>query len=103
MKNSLSAKRKIRIREYGVWYAMIAIPLIGFLVFSLYPILWAVQKAWFFYDGSISTMRYVGFDNFVTDTAVWTSCNKESRTITCFTFIIIYQRQYILDGVAYNL
>ena len=31
-----------------------------------------------------------GFDNFVTDTAVWTSCNQESRTITCFAFIISF-------------
>lgn len=103
MKNSLSAKRKIRIREYGVWYAMIAIPLIGFLVFSLYPILWAVQKAWFFYDGSISTMRYVGFDNFVTlftkDSTYWTAWFTTFK----FAFLKIPFEMVIAMGLALML
>ena len=66
MKKLLCDKHKLRIKEYATWYAMIAIPLIGFFVFSLYPIIWSVQKAWYYYDGSISTMRFVGWDNFAT-------------------------------------
>ena len=76
MKN-ISSKRRTRLKEYGVWYAMIAIPLIGFFVFSLYPILWAVQKSWHFYDGSMSTMRFIGWENFITlftqDDAYWSA------------------------------
>ena len=87
MSKNLSAKRKSHIKEYGVWYAMIAIPLIGFFVFSLYPIMWSVQKAFYFYDGSKSTMRFIGLENFVTlftkDATYWTAW------LTTFKFAIL--------------
>ncbi len=87
MSKNLSAKRKSHIKEYGVWYAMIAIPLIGFFVFSLYPIMWSVQKAYYFYDGSKSTMRFIGLENFVTlftkDATYWTAW------LTTFKFAIL--------------
>lgn len=76
-KSQSSLKRKNKMKEYAVWYAMIAIPLIGFFVFSLYPILWSVQKAWYFYDGSKATLRFVGWENFITlftqDSTYWTA------------------------------
>jgi ABC-type sugar transport system permease subunit len=54
-----------RLKEYAAWYAMLAMPLIGFLVFNVYPIVWAMQKAWYYYDGALSTMRFVGWSNFI--------------------------------------
>ncbi len=45
-------------------YLLISVQLIGFLVITVYPILWAVRLAWFSYDGVASNTRYVGWDNF---------------------------------------
>ena len=46
-------------------YLMISLQLIGFLVITVYPILWAVRLAWFSYDGIASNTRFVGWDNFL--------------------------------------
>ena len=54
---------KKRLKKSVVPYMMLLPLLIGFSVFSLYPILWAVKFAWFDYDGVEAT--FVGFDNFI--------------------------------------
>lgn len=57
-------------------YIMLAVPLIGFFVFTLYPLLWAVSKSCYFYEGAVSTTRFVGFENFATafrDATYWQS------------------------------
>lgn len=64
------------LKENASWYILILVPLLGLLLFTLYPIIWAVGKAWFYYDGSKAMMKYVGFDNFKTlfqDSAYWNS------------------------------
>ena len=64
------------IKKYAPWYLLVLVPLLGLLLFTLYPILWSVGKAWYYYDGSKATMKYVGFDNFKTlfkDSAYWNS------------------------------
>ena len=43
---------------------MLAIPIIGFLVFTLYPMLWAIRLSWFYYTGVPSETYYVGWANF---------------------------------------
>lgn len=64
-----------KTKMYIQGYAMIAPQIIGFLVFSLYPILWAAHKAFYFYTGAPSQTRLVGLDNFIkiftTDTTYW--------------------------------
>lgn len=55
---------------------MILLPqIIGFFVFSLYPILWAAQKAFYSYNGVPSQTKFVGLNNFITiftaDTTYW--------------------------------
>ncbi len=65
-----------KIKDYAGWYAMFAIPLIGFFVFNLYPILWSIHKAFYFYDGSLTGMRFTGLENFralFRDTSYWTA------------------------------
>ena len=58
--NSLSnAKRKNAVQAY----AMIILQLIGFLVFSIYPIIWVFRYAFYDYDGINAT--FCGFENFV--------------------------------------
>ena len=44
-------------------YMMIAPQLIGFLVFSIYPILWVFRYAFYDYDGITAT--FIGLENFV--------------------------------------
>ena len=51
------------IKEYLQAYAMLLPQLIGFALFSLYPIIWVLRFAWFDYDGIKA--EYIGFDNFV--------------------------------------
>ena len=46
-------------------YAILSPQIIGVLVFSLYPILWAASKAFYYYTGTPSATRFVGFDNFL--------------------------------------
>lgn len=46
-------------------YTLLIIPIIGFFVFSLYPILAVVRYAWFRYTGVPSETAFVGFENFI--------------------------------------
>lgn len=48
-----------------VAYAMILPQIIGFFVFTLYPILWAVGKAFYRYTGVPSETKFVGLENFI--------------------------------------
>jgi raffinose/stachyose/melibiose transport system permease protein len=47
-------------------YIMILLPIIGFFVFTLYPMLWSVKWAWFTYDMVPSHTKFVGWQNFIT-------------------------------------
>lgn len=63
---TLSAKKKF-IGSKAFWcYIMIALPVIGFLVFQLYPILWTFKWSFFSYYGVDSTARFIGLENFKT-------------------------------------
>lgn len=44
---------------------MISPAIIGFFVFTLYPIIWAVSKSFFYYTGVDSQTMFVGLENFV--------------------------------------
>ena len=46
-------------------YIMIASQIIGFLVFTLYPLLWAARYGFYYYDGIPSNTRFVGLENFI--------------------------------------
>jgi len=59
-KASLAAANRSKERQA---YALIAPQLIGFFVFSLYPILWVVRYAFYKFDGIDAT--FCGLDNFV--------------------------------------
>lgn len=64
------AGRKEQVQSY----LMIAPQIIGFLVFSFYPIIWVLRYAWFDYN-SVDAI-FVGFDNFVRvfqDLSYWKS------------------------------
>lgn len=68
-------------------YAMILPQVIGFFVFTLYPIIWAVRLAWFYYTGVPSETRFVGWENFTTmftaDTRYWKALLNTFLLVVC--------------------
>lgn len=62
-------------REEITCYLMIMLPLLGFLIFSVYPIIWTFRWAFFSYNGIPSETVFIGFDNFkqmfTTDLDYW--------------------------------
>mgnify|MGYP004509920703 FL=1 len=78
------SKRKLN----NTWqcYLMISTQIIGLLVFTLYPMAWAVKKAFYYYTGVPSETTYTGLVNFmdlIKDVTYW----KTWVTTIQFTFI----------------
>lgn len=46
-------------------YLLLSLPIIGFFVFTLYPILWSFQKSFCFYDQIPSHTLFVGLKNYI--------------------------------------
>ncbi|BBI36597.1 carbohydrate ABC transporter permease [Cohnella abietis] len=57
-------------------YLMLAPMLIGFALFTIYPMMWLIRWSWFDYNG-ISSAKFIGFENYVRaftrDTQYWDS------------------------------
>lgn len=83
-KTAASSMKDVKKQQERQSYLMIAPQLIGFLVFSLYPIIWVFRYAFYDYDGM--NARFVGLENFVraftNDPGYWRSLLN--------TFIIAY-------------
>lgn len=45
-------------------YLLLGLPLIGFFVFTIYPILWAATKSLFYFDNIPSNTQFTGLQNF---------------------------------------
>ena len=55
-------------------YTMLFPQIFGFLVFSIYPMLWAMNKSFYFYNTIESQTRFIGIENFLMllkDSAYW--------------------------------
>lgn len=55
-------------------YIMLSPQIIGFLLFSIIPLLWAIRLSWFYYTGIPAQTRFVGWENFVklfSDESFW--------------------------------
>ena len=61
----VKTKHKYNKSEEIQCYLMIAIPIIGFFVFTLYPLIWAGRLSFFSYTGIPSETRMVGFGNYI--------------------------------------
>lgn len=76
------------VTKYGdEWqnYLLLALPLIGFFVFTCYPLLWAATLSFFSYDGIAANTRFVGLENIISlfkDKIYW------QTWITTFEFAI---------------
>lgn len=80
-------KKKVSLEYKESWkcYLLLLPQIIGFLVFSLYPILWAARYSVYYYDGVSINTRFTGWENFVTlfkDQIYW------KTWITTFKFAI---------------
>lgn len=62
----IRTKQKFVGSEQFWCYLMLAIPVIGFLVLQVYPILWTFKWSFFSYYGVDQTARFIGLDNFKT-------------------------------------
>lgn len=56
-------------------YAMLSTEIIGFFVFIIYPMIWAIRLSWYSYDGIASNTRFIGWLNYINvftkDTTYW--------------------------------
>lgn len=67
-------------------YIMLLLPIIGFFVFTLYPMFWSVKMSFFTYDGLESTKAFVGWDNWkavLTDSIYWSRWLMNLKLFVC--------------------
>lgn len=62
--NKINGMKNRRRQRTISSYLMLSPILIGFLVFTLYPMLWVMSKSFFYYVGIEKTQKFVGFQNF---------------------------------------
>lgn len=69
IKNNLTVHNDLKNgkNSEALWcYLMIMLPLIGFLVLQVYPILWTFKWSFYSYNGIISQTKFIGIKNFIT-------------------------------------
>ena len=64
--NSIRIREKYDKSEEFWCFVMLALPIIGFLLFQLYPILWTFKWSFFSYTGIKSQTYFIGLENFKT-------------------------------------
>lgn len=67
---------KMKTKKTLWCYAILSTQLIGLLVFTLYPMIWAASKSFYYYSGAESQTRFTGLHNYVTllqDSNYWES------------------------------
>ncbi len=68
-------------------YLLISPMLIGFFVFTLYPILWVIHLAWYHYTGIPSQTSFTGWENFIrlftVDTTYWRALLNTFLLVIC--------------------
>lgn len=81
----LSSKQSEKRIENITGLMMIAIPLIGFIVLNVYPILWTFRWSFFSYNGIDSLTRFIGLENFKN---VFLDTNYWGKWINTLQFLI---------------
>ncbi len=76
-RKGLKLKSTVGRQESISCYLMLLLPILGFLVLNVYPILWTFKWSFFNYTGIPSETRFVGAENFATlfseDMSYWKS------------------------------
>ncbi len=61
----VKVKKKYKKQQVVSSYIMLMPTIVGFFVFSIYPILWVVRYAFCRYDGVDANTMFIGLDNFI--------------------------------------
>ncbi len=61
-KSYTSEKKHIELQSY----LCIMLPIIGLVILTAYPLFWAFNKSFYFYDGTPSSTAFVGLRNYIT-------------------------------------
>lgn len=68
-------------------YLFLALPIIGYVLFQVYPILWTMRWSFYSYSGVESTARWVGMRNFIsfftTDMTYWHAWGNTLKFALC--------------------
>lgn len=65
MATAVQKKRKNRKRSNALYsYIMLSPQIFGFLVFSIYPMIWAMKQSFYFFNTIPSQTRFIGLENF---------------------------------------
>lgn len=94
-------KTKWNKREVAACYLLLALPIIGFFVFTLYPLFWAGRISFFSYDGIDSHTAWVGWQNFkdaITNSGYW-----KAWRVNLIFFIIKMPVEMLLAFITANL
>ena len=72
-----TTKVKYDKKDMRTCYIMLAVPLLGFLIFTLYPIIWAGKISFYSYTGVPSETKFIGLANYIKlifeDSGYWKS------------------------------
>ena len=94
-------KKKYNKKEVAACYMLLALPIIGFFVFTLYPFFWAGKISFFSYDGIDSHTAWVGWQNF--KDAICNSGYWKAWRVNLIFFIIKMPVEMLLAFVTANL
>lgn len=98
---SNNVKTKWNKKEVAACYMLLALPIIGFFVFTLYPFFWAGKISFFSYDGIDSHTAWVGWQNF--KDAICNSGYWKAWRVNLIFFIIKMPIEMLLAFVTANL
>ena len=98
---SNNVKTKWNKKEVAACYMLLALPIIGFFVFTLYPFFWAGKISFYSYDGIDSHTAWVGWQNF--KDAICNSGYWKAWRVNLIFFIIKMPVEMLLAFVTANL
>ena len=83
-------------------YILLALPLIGFVVFTIYPLSWAISRSFFFYDMVDAHTKFTGLENFKMvfhEVRYWSSW----KTTLLFTVVKVPIESFLALVIAFVL
>lgn len=94
-------KKKWNKKEVLACYMLLALPIIGFFVFTVYPFFWAGKISFFSYDGIDSHTAWVGWQNF--KNAIKSGGYWKAWRVNLIFFILKMPVEAILSFITANL
>ena len=97
----MSVKKFLRLDSVQS-YILLALPLIGFVVFTIYPLSWAISRSFFFYDTVDAHTKFTGLENFkmvFREVRYWSSW----KTTILFTVVKVPIESFFALVIAFIL